>query len=91
VSYRHRMTRLEEYRRRRMPPSHFVVSVRVPWDLPRGIDQETWLQEEVLCTCGQKGCHEMRIGLVLPEKAPSSEAWAERAQAYYAKRGSRHA
>ena len=91
MRYRQRVMRIEEYRRCRMPPSHFVVSVHVPWDLPRGMNQDTWLQEDVLCTCGQKGCHEVRIGLVLPDKAPSPEAWAERAQAYYAQRRGHHA
>jgi hypothetical protein len=87
MRYRQRVIRLEEYQRRHTPPSHFVTSVQVPWDLPADMHQETWLQAEVMCRCGQKGCPDMRIGLVLPEKAPSPEAWAERAQAYYAKRG----
>jgi hypothetical protein len=39
------------------------------------------------CTCGQRGCPELRIGVLLPEKAPSPEAWAEQAQADYTKRG----
>jgi hypothetical protein len=86
MRYRHRIVRLEEYRRTRLPPSHFVMSVRVPWDLPAGMDQETWLQEEVLCTCGERGCPELRIGLVLPEKAPSPQAWCDRARQYYAQR-----
>ena len=86
MRYRQRVMRIEEYRRRRMPPSHFVVSVHVPWDLPRGMNQDTWLREEVTCACGQRGCSELRIGLVLPEKAPSAEAWTARAEAYYSHR-----
>jgi hypothetical protein len=43
MKYRQRVMRLEGYRRTRLPPSHFVMSVRVPWDLPAGMDQETWL------------------------------------------------
>jgi hypothetical protein len=91
MRYRQRVTRLEEYRRTRLPPNHFVMSVRVPWDLPDGMDQETWLREAVRCACGQLRCPEMRIGLVLPEKAPSPQAWCERAQQYYAQRRVRDA
>jgi hypothetical protein len=91
MRYRQRVTRIEEYRRRRMPPSHFLMSVQVPWDLPAGMDQETWLAEEVICPCGERGCPEFRIGLVVPAKAPSVEAWAERAQICYAQRGILHA
>jgi hypothetical protein len=74
-----------------MHPSHFVMSVRVPWNLPDGMDQDTWLREAVQSSCGQRGCPELRIGLVLPEKAPSAQAWAERAQAYCAQRSGCHA
>jgi hypothetical protein len=85
VRFRHRITRIEAYRRR-VPPSHFLASVRVPWDLPEGMGQETWLAEEVTCPCGQRACLEFRIGLVIPEKAPTAEAWAEWVQSYYAQR-----
>jgi hypothetical protein len=71
MRHRSRLLRLEEYQRRRLPPNHFVMSVRVPWDLPDGMDQETWLREGVRCACSQLRCPEMRIGLALPEKAPS--------------------
>jgi hypothetical protein len=47
------------------------------------MDQETWLAEAVTYPCGERGCPEFRIGLVILEKAPSAEAWAERAAAYY--------
>jgi hypothetical protein len=86
MRFRQRITRIEEYRGRRMPPSHFLMSVRVPWDLPAGMDQETWLAEEVACPCGQRECPDFRIGLVIPEKATTAEAWAEWAQTYYAQR-----
>jgi hypothetical protein len=91
MRHRSRLLRLEEYQRRRLPPNHFMMSVRVPWDLPDDMDQEAWLREGVLCTCGERGCPELRIGLVLPEKAPSAEVWAQRAQEYYARRGDRGA
>lgn len=86
MRYRHRITRIEAYRRRRLPPRHFLMSVRVPWDLPEGMGQATWLAAEVRCPCGERGCPELRIGLVVPAKAPSVEAWAERAAAYYQRR-----
>jgi hypothetical protein len=71
---RQRLARIEAYQRRRMPFSHFVSIVLVPWERPVGTDQETWLREEVMCRCGRRGCSELRIGALLPEKAPSAEA-----------------
>jgi hypothetical protein len=56
------------------------MRVRVPWDPPAGMDQETWLAEEVTCSCGELGCPELTIGVLAPAKAPSVEAWAERYQ-----------
>jgi hypothetical protein len=85
MRFRQRITRIEAYRRR-LPPSHFLMSVRVPWDLPAGMDQETWLAEEVICPCGARECPEFHIGLVIPEKARTAEAWAERAQQCYQRR-----
>jgi hypothetical protein len=82
MRFRQRITRMEAYRRRRLPPSHFRMSVRVPWDLPEGMDQGTWIEEQVRCPCGRRDCPEFRIGLVIPAKAPSAEAWAEPAQQY---------
>jgi hypothetical protein len=86
MRFRHRITGIEAYRRRHTPPSHFLMSLQVPWDLPAGMDQETWLAEGVICPCGRRECPEFRIGLVIPEKAPSAEAWAERAQQHYQQR-----
>jgi hypothetical protein len=88
MSYRQRIIRLEEYRRKRLPPSHFLTIVRVPWPLPAGMDQLTWLEEQVMCACGLVGCPELRIGAILPEKA-SKEAWTEEAQQYYRRRAAR--
>jgi hypothetical protein len=62
-----RLARLEAYHRYRRPP-HFITSVRVPWDLPDGMDQATWLRDEMVCPCGQRGCPEFRIGFALPER-----------------------
>jgi hypothetical protein len=86
MRYRQRVARLEEYRRKRRPPSHFLSVVCTPWQMDGGaIDH--WHREELACACGQVGCPELRVGALLPEKAPSVEAWAERAQAYDALRG----
>ena len=80
------VARLEEYRRKRRPPGHCLRVVSTPGHLDGGaIDH--WLREELACACGQVGCPELRIGALLPEKAPSVEAWAEHAQAYSAQRG----
>ena len=81
MRYRQRVARLEEYRCKRRPPSHFMSVVCTPWHMNGGaIDH--WLREEVACPCGTVGCPDLRIGALLPEKAPSVEAWAERAQQY---------
>jgi hypothetical protein len=86
MRYRQRVARLEECRRKRRPPSHFMNVVSTPWHMDGGaIDH--WLREELACACGQLGCPERRIGALLPEKTPSVETWTERAQAYYAQRG----
>jgi hypothetical protein len=84
MRYRQRIVRLEEYRRTRLPPSHFLPIVRTPWDLDH-VDCDDWLQT-LVCACGQVGCPELRIGALLPEKAPSAQAWGDRVQQYYAQR-----
>jgi hypothetical protein len=89
MRYRQRVTRLEEYRRTRLPPSHFLSIVRTPWDLDPA-DEDAWLQT-LVCACGQVGCPELRIGALVPEKAPSPEAWGERVQQYYAQRSAQDA
>jgi hypothetical protein len=59
--------------------SHFIAVVHTPWELDdAAVDR--WLQEELRCPCGVVGCEHLRIGALLPEKAPSVEAWAERWQ-----------
>ena len=83
MRYRQRLRRLEGFRHQQLPSSHFLMIVRVPWHLAAGMDQATWLRDEVECNCGVRGCPTLRIGLVLPAKAPTAAAWAER----YAKRG----
>jgi hypothetical protein len=91
MRYRQRVTRIEEYQRKRLPLSHFLIPVRVPWNLPPSMDQATWPREEVPCTCGEQKCPEMRIRLMLPEKAPSIQAWTEWVQTYCARRRGSHA
>jgi hypothetical protein len=84
MRYRHRIVRLEEYRRTRLPPSHFLAIVCTPWDLDP-VDEDEWLQT-LVCACGRVGCPELRIGALVPEKAPSAQAWSERVQEYYVQR-----
>jgi hypothetical protein len=83
MSLKDRVLRLEEYRRRRLPLDHFVSVVHIPWELPVGMDEETWLRTEVTCACGQQGCPETRFGLVVPEKAPLAEAWQAATRRFY--------
>jgi hypothetical protein len=85
MKYRQRLLRLEMYQRKRNGSPHYVSVVHYPWDLPDG-DCKSWLREELRCAYGQVGCPEMMIGLLAPAKAPSVEAWAARAQAYYSQR-----
>jgi hypothetical protein len=82
VSYHARIARLEARQRQAHPDRHWTSVVRVPWDEP---DQARWLRQ-LPCACGQVGCPERRIGLLVSEKAPSADAWAERAQAYVTRR-----
>jgi hypothetical protein len=72
-----------EARQRRQHPAgeHFISVVRVPW----GEDSADDLAA-LSCLCGQVGCPDRRIGRLVPDKAPSSQAWVERVQAYEARK-----
>ena len=78
MRYRARVVKLEEYRRTRRPPSHVLSVVFQPWEEP---DRERWLAG-LTCPCGAVGCPELRIGALLPAKAPSAEAWQARVRQY---------
>jgi hypothetical protein len=78
VRYEARLRRLETHRQR--PVSHFLSIVRIPWDVEEA-DEPDWLRG-LRCSCGQRACPQLRIGVILPEKAPSAEVWAERALHY---------
>jgi hypothetical protein len=90
MRHRQRVVRLEEHRRRRTGRPHHLSVMQYPWDLLDG-DRDRWLEEELPCVCGRVGCPLLTIGALLPAKAPSAEAWTERAQTYYAQRRSSHA
>jgi hypothetical protein len=84
VSYQARLARLESRQRRAHPDTltHFLSVVRVPWGEP---DEAQWLRA-LPCACGVVGCPHLRIGALLPDKAPSADAWAEKVRAYMARR-----
>lgn len=54
------------------PRGHFIPVVFSPWHLDDP-DEHDWLRA-LVCPCGQRGCPEIRIGAMLPEKTPSDEA-----------------
>jgi hypothetical protein len=83
--HRHRLTALERRQRRQHPPklAHHLPIAYQPWD---ETDRERWLAE-LRCPCGVSGCPELNVGCILPEKAPSPEAWAEHYQRYARARG----
>jgi len=84
-----RISRIEAYRHTRDREGHWTPVLFYPWDLPHDA-QDTWLTERLACAC-TPGCPGKHYGALLPEKAPSVEAWAERAQAYDAQRRGSHA
>jgi hypothetical protein len=84
MRYESRLRGLEA--RPRQPVSHFLSMVRYPWH--RGEPDHDW-RRGLVCPCGQRGCPKLRIGAMVPEKAPSPEAWAARARQY--QKGSPHA
>ena len=90
MKYRQLTVRLEEYRRWRNGRPHHLSVCSIPGICPTGI-AIVGFGEELPCACGQVGCPEMTIGILVPAKAPSVEAWAQRAQAYYAQRSGSHA
>jgi hypothetical protein len=67
-------------------PSHLISILQYPWSLPDGMDLDTWLRDEVTCSCGAVGCPLMRIGALIPEKASSVEAWGEQVRVWRAQR-----
>jgi hypothetical protein len=76
--YKSRVKRLEDRRRRRLPPGqgHFTSVMQVPDDVPhQAWDQ--WLAGQP-CACGVVGCPERRVGLLIPTKCQTAEAWSHR-------------
>jgi hypothetical protein len=72
--YKSRVKRLEERRRQhRSGPGHFTSVVCVPSDVPDE-EWETWVAGHP-CGCGIVGCPERRIGILLPARGPTDEAW----------------
>jgi hypothetical protein len=73
MGYKARLQRLEAPQRRTGPVSHFVPAVFSPSHLHEA-GEARWLRDEVICACGRRGCPELQVGVLLPEKAPSDEA-----------------
>ena len=75
MRHQRRLARLEEHaRQQRRTLSHFIPVARYPWqgDGPAA----DWLAA-LVCPCGQRACPQLSIGALLPDKAPSPEAWDE--------------
>jgi hypothetical protein len=79
-----RITRLEAYRQIRDGANHFVSVLFYPWALPDD-QRDAWVAEQLACPC-TPDCPGKSGGALLPEKAPSPEAWEERVRAYQAQR-----
>ena len=60
MRYRQRVTRLEEYRRTRLPPRHFLPIVCTPWDLDP-VEEDDWLQTGA--ALGRVAMHAKRVTL----------------------------
>jgi hypothetical protein len=72
--HKFRLMRLEGKHRRRVAISYFLSVVHVPWDL----DEPGAYWRRVRCPCGLRACHQLQIGALIPETAPSDAAWAAR-------------
>jgi hypothetical protein len=64
--------------------AHFIPILFQPWDLDLAA-RDAWLAEQLACDCRPE-CPGKRVGALVPEKAPSAKAWAERCQQWQAKR-----
>jgi hypothetical protein len=73
MRYETRLKRLEATRRQPGPVSHVVAVAFMPWH-PDEPAEAQWLRDEVICACGRRGCPELQVGVLLPEKTPSDEA-----------------
>jgi hypothetical protein len=84
-----RLNNLEVRQRHGQAGAHVIPILPYPWHLDAE-DQEAWLAEQLACNC-QPDCPGKRVGALVPEKAPSAEAWTARAHAYDTQRRGRHA
>jgi hypothetical protein len=82
-----RLRVIETEVRHQQPDLHFISVLQPPWDLDHDA-REAWIAEQLTCDSSLT-CPGKRVGAILPEKGLSVEAWAERAQAYYAQSGNR--
>jgi hypothetical protein len=71
-----RLERLEA-QQHEQTPAHYTPCLWVSWWVVADDDWDAWVLRQP-CRCGVIGCPERRIGLVMPAKAPSPEAWYAR-------------
>jgi hypothetical protein len=71
---RTRIQRLEE-RHRRDRPAHVTGTMCVPPDVPQDA-WDRWVAGQP-CACGVVGCPERRVGLLLPTKCQTADAWSD--------------
>ena len=76
MKYHTRLIKLEKHCRQRRPLAHFTSVVRVPCEIPDDA-WEAWLASQP-CACGMPYCDQLRVGVLLPEKRESPEAWEAR-------------
>ena len=71
-----RLIRLEQHCRQRRPLAHFTSVVRVPHEIPHEA-WDAWLMSQP-CACGRTSCEQRRVGVLLPDKCDTPEAWEAR-------------
>jgi hypothetical protein len=81
-----RISHIEATQRHKRAEGHWIPVLFSPWDLPDE-RRDDWLAAQLACDCSPE-CPGKRAGALLPEKASSPEAWAERYQQYARERTS---
>jgi hypothetical protein len=76
MTLKKRIERLEAQQRSRDVVEHHIPILFYPWELCGDPEaREAWLDDQLVCQC--KACEGVKtVGLLVPGKAPSAEAWA---------------